>query len=216
MSETYDDGMRVRREVLGGAHVDRAVLGTTPFTEDFQELIISYAWGRVWTRPGLDRRSRSIAVLTAMIALGHCEEFAMHVRAARTTAEQGKSIAERAALSYVGATLVARDRVIETAGTVADTFGTRAKAEAELKKLQARYERRGTTARNQLERDVKKARTRVERELRLRRRDIERTTKPLADQAGLAAARVENTVQEGLLTGTKVASRVSEQAVRIA
>ena len=57
---------------------------TTPFTEDFQELITRYAWGGVWTRPGLDRRSRSVAVLTALIARGHWEELAMHVRAART------------------------------------------------------------------------------------------------------------------------------------
>jgi len=80
----YDDGMAVRREVLGDAHVDRATAATTPFTEDFQELITRYAWGGVWTRPGLDRRSRSIGVLTALIACGHWEELPMHVRAART------------------------------------------------------------------------------------------------------------------------------------
>jgi 3-oxoadipate enol-lactonase/4-carboxymuconolactone decarboxylase len=75
-------GMTVRREVLGDAHVDRAVAGTTDFTRDFQELITSYAWGEVWTRPGLDRRSRSMITLTALIARGHDEELAMHVRAA--------------------------------------------------------------------------------------------------------------------------------------
>ena len=94
MSETYDDGMRVRREVLGDSHVDRAARRTTPFTEDFQELVTGYAWGRVWTRPGLDRRSRSIAVLTAMIALGHWEELAMHVRAARTNGLSADEIGE--------------------------------------------------------------------------------------------------------------------------
>ena len=82
--DPYADGMRVRREVLGDAHVDRAEAGKTAFTQDFQALITRYAWGSVWTRPGLDRRSRSVAVLTAMIALGHWDEFAMHVRAART------------------------------------------------------------------------------------------------------------------------------------
>ena len=83
-SERYDAGMAVRREVLGDAHVDRAVEGTTPFTEDFQRFITEYAWGGVWTRPGLDRRSRSMITLTALIARGHDEELAMHVRAART------------------------------------------------------------------------------------------------------------------------------------
>jgi 4-carboxymuconolactone decarboxylase len=81
--ERYDDGMRVRREVLGDAHVDRAVAGTAPETADFQDLITRYAWGDIWSRSGLARRDRSIAVLTALIALGHHEEFAMHVRAAQ-------------------------------------------------------------------------------------------------------------------------------------
>ena len=75
--------MAVRRAVLGDEHVDRAVAGTTPFTRDFQELITAYAWGEIWTRPGLDRRSRSMITLTALVALGHQEELAMHVRAAR-------------------------------------------------------------------------------------------------------------------------------------
>jgi 4-carboxymuconolactone decarboxylase len=80
---THDDGMAVRREVLGDAHVDRAVAATTAFTADFQDLITRYAWGEIWTRPGLDRRSRSLITLTALVALGHQEELAMHVRAAR-------------------------------------------------------------------------------------------------------------------------------------
>jgi 4-carboxymuconolactone decarboxylase len=82
--DPHDAGMAVRREVLGDAHVDRAEARKTAFTEDFQTLITRYAWGSVWTRPGLARRDRSIAVLTAMIALGHWDELAMHVRAART------------------------------------------------------------------------------------------------------------------------------------
>jgi 3-oxoadipate enol-lactonase / 4-carboxymuconolactone decarboxylase len=81
---TYDAGMVVRREVLGDEHVDRAEAGTTDFTRDFQELITSYAWGTIWTRPGLDRRSRSLITLTALVAGGHHEELAMHLRAART------------------------------------------------------------------------------------------------------------------------------------
>jgi len=80
--ERYEQGMVVRREVLSDAHVDRAIAGTTALTADFQDFITRVAWGDVWSRPGLDRRSRSVAVLTALIALGHHEELAMHLRAA--------------------------------------------------------------------------------------------------------------------------------------
>jgi 3-oxoadipate enol-lactonase/4-carboxymuconolactone decarboxylase len=74
--------MEIRRQVLGDAHVDRANSSTTPFTKDFQELITRYAWGEIWSRPGLDRKTRSCLTLTALIALGHEHELAMHVRAA--------------------------------------------------------------------------------------------------------------------------------------
>jgi 3-oxoadipate enol-lactonase/4-carboxymuconolactone decarboxylase len=84
VGEVRDAGYVVRREVLGDAHVDRASAGITDFTRDFQELITQYAWGSIWTRPGLDRRSRSMITLTALVARGHHEELAMHVRAART------------------------------------------------------------------------------------------------------------------------------------
>jgi 4-carboxymuconolactone decarboxylase len=77
-----DDGMRVRREVLGNDHVDAAVARTSDFTADFQDLITRYAWGEIWTRPGLDRRMRSAITLTALIAHGHFDELRMHVRAA--------------------------------------------------------------------------------------------------------------------------------------
>lgn len=79
---SYDDGMRVRREVLGDEYVDPAIEQTTDFTRDFQELITRYAWGEIWTRPGLDRKTRSFITLTALVALGRDEELAMHVRAA--------------------------------------------------------------------------------------------------------------------------------------
>jgi 3-oxoadipate enol-lactonase/4-carboxymuconolactone decarboxylase len=81
--DAYEAGMKVRREVLGDAHVDRAVAATTPLTADFQHMITEYAWGTIWTRPGLDRRSRSMITLTALVARGHHEELAMHLRAAR-------------------------------------------------------------------------------------------------------------------------------------
>jgi 3-oxoadipate enol-lactonase/4-carboxymuconolactone decarboxylase len=74
--------MRVRREVLGDEHVDRAVADTTPFTAEFQDLITRYAWGEIWSRPGLDRRMRSAITLTALVALGREHELPMHVRAA--------------------------------------------------------------------------------------------------------------------------------------
>jgi 4-carboxymuconolactone decarboxylase len=80
---SYEDGMRTRREVLGDAHVDRAEAGKTGFTERFQELITRYAWGEIWTRPGLDRKTRSCITITALVAGGHYEELALHVRAAR-------------------------------------------------------------------------------------------------------------------------------------
>jgi 3-oxoadipate enol-lactonase/4-carboxymuconolactone decarboxylase len=79
---TYDEGMQVRREVLGEDHVDEAVERTTDFTRDFQDLITRYAWGEIWARPGLDRRTRSCITLTALVALGRDDELAMHVRAA--------------------------------------------------------------------------------------------------------------------------------------
>lgn len=80
--ERYERGMRVRREVLGDSHVDSAIARTTAFTEPFQDLITRYAWGEIWSRPGLDRRTRSCITLTALIAQGHHAEIAMHVRAA--------------------------------------------------------------------------------------------------------------------------------------
>jgi 4-carboxymuconolactone decarboxylase len=79
---TYDAGMQVRREVLGDAHVDRAGANATPLTEDFQEFITKYAWGSVWTREGLDRRTRSCITLAVLTALGHRDELRLHVRAA--------------------------------------------------------------------------------------------------------------------------------------
>jgi 4-carboxymuconolactone decarboxylase len=79
---SHEDGMRNRREVLGDEHVERAIARTTDFTAEFQDLITRYAWDEIWGRPGLDRRTRSCITLTALIALGHDEELAMHVRAA--------------------------------------------------------------------------------------------------------------------------------------
>ena len=75
-------GMRVRRQVLGDAHVDRAVAGATEFTAPFQDLITRYAWGEIWSRPGLTRAERSMITITALAALRQEEELALHLRAA--------------------------------------------------------------------------------------------------------------------------------------
>jgi 4-carboxymuconolactone decarboxylase len=77
----YDEGLAVRREVLGDSYVEQAAARTTDFTRDFQRIVTEFAWGTIWTRPGLDRRSRSMITLTALIARGHHEELALHIRA---------------------------------------------------------------------------------------------------------------------------------------
>ena len=92
--DAYENGMRVRREVLSDAHVDRAVENTTAFTAPFQEFITRYAWGSVWTREGLDRRTRSAITLSVLTALGRENEIAMHVRAALRNGLSEAEIAE--------------------------------------------------------------------------------------------------------------------------
>jgi 4-carboxymuconolactone decarboxylase len=81
--DRYERGMRVRREVLGDDHVDAATAAASDVTADFQALITRYAWGEIWSRPGLDRRTRSCITITALVAGGHDHELAMHLRAAR-------------------------------------------------------------------------------------------------------------------------------------
>ena len=80
--ERYEKGMKVRRAVLGDAHVDRSLQNRNSFNEEFQDLITRYAWGEIWTRPGLSRQARSLIVLATTVALNRTEEFRMHVRAA--------------------------------------------------------------------------------------------------------------------------------------
>jgi 4-carboxymuconolactone decarboxylase len=83
MNDEHERGMKIRREVLGDEHVDAAIERSSEFTADFQDLITRYAWGEIWNRPGLDRRTRSAITLTALVALNHLDELAMHVRAAK-------------------------------------------------------------------------------------------------------------------------------------
>jgi 4-carboxymuconolactone decarboxylase len=92
--DPYDEGMRVRREVLGDEHVNRAVETATDFTEPFQDFITRFAWGSVWTRDGLDRRTRSAITLAVLTALGRDHELAMHVRAARRNGLTADEISE--------------------------------------------------------------------------------------------------------------------------
>jgi 4-carboxymuconolactone decarboxylase len=92
--DTYENGMEVRRAVLGDAHVDRAIASTTDFTAPFQEFITNYAWGSVWARDGLDRKTRSAITLAVLTALGRENEIAMHVRGAVTNGMTESEIAE--------------------------------------------------------------------------------------------------------------------------
>ena len=89
-----DEGMRIRREVLGDEHVDRAIERTTDFTADFQDLITRYAWGEIWARPGLDRRTRSAVTLTALVAFGRFDELALHIRGALRNGLTQEEVAE--------------------------------------------------------------------------------------------------------------------------
>ena len=92
--DRYEQGMRVRREVLGDEHVDRAVANTTEFTQPFQDFITETAWGSIWARDGIDRRSRSMITLAVLTALGREHEIAMHVRAALTNGLTKEEIGE--------------------------------------------------------------------------------------------------------------------------
>jgi 4-carboxymuconolactone decarboxylase len=118
-----DRGMAARRAVLGEDHVDRATAATTGFTADFQDLITRYAWGEIWTRPGLDRRTRSCITLAMLATLGHDEELAMHVRAALRnglTADEIKEVLLQVAV-YAG--VPAANRAFKVAQQALDDPG---------------------------------------------------------------------------------------------
>ena len=95
MTDEQKRGMQVRREVLGDEYVDRAEASRTPLTDEFQDLITRYAWGEIWTRPGLDRRTRSCITVGLLVALNRDDELALHIRAALrngVTADELKEI----------------------------------------------------------------------------------------------------------------------------
>jgi hypothetical protein len=165
------------------------------------------------------------------------EAAAAQTRAAKATAAEGRTVVERAALVYVGATLEARDRVLGLATGLVDRYGSRAAAEREVNKDLRRFERRGTTARNQLERDVRKARTRLERAVRTRRRDAERVLRrnrrAVEREVGVAerdatrrsnivstriadvSNRVEDAAQFGVATGSRLANVAKERVTAL-
>jgi len=92
--ERYESGIRVRRSVLGDAHVDRAEAATSDFDAEFQDLITRYAWGEIWARPGLPRRTRSLLTIGLMVAMNREEELRLHLRAANNNGVTAKEIRE--------------------------------------------------------------------------------------------------------------------------
>jgi 4-carboxymuconolactone decarboxylase len=125
-SQRYQAGMSMRRTVLGDAHVDRATAATTALTSEFQDLITRYAWGEIWTRPGLDVRSRRILVIGTMVALDRWEELRMHLRAALVeggfSADELKEILLQQAI-YCGVPTAHRG-FAELSAVVADLSGS--------------------------------------------------------------------------------------------
>ncbi len=113
-----EQGRRVRREVLGDAHVDRAVANTTAVTADFQDFITRYAWGEIWSRPGLSRAERSIITLTALVVLRQDEELGMHLRAALRNGLTREQISEVLLHTAVYAGVPAANRAFAVASRV--------------------------------------------------------------------------------------------------
>ncbi len=115
--DRYDTGMRIRRSVLGDAHVDRASQAVTPFDEDFQRFITEGAWGSVWSRPGLTKRERSLITIALLAALGHHDEVAMHVRATANTGATPDDVKEAMLHVAVYAGVPAANAAIKVAKT---------------------------------------------------------------------------------------------------
>lgn len=118
--ELYERGMAVRTEVLGRAHVERARSSATPFNEDFQTFITQYAWGAVWARPGLDRKTRSMLTIAMLAALGHHEELRLHIRATRNTGVSQDEVKEILLQAAVYAGVPAANSAVRLAREVYD------------------------------------------------------------------------------------------------
>lgn len=121
--DLYAEGMRTRRAVLGDDHVDRAAEAASAFDEPFQRLITEGAWGAVWSRPGLSRRDRSLVTLALLAALGHDEEFAMHVRATANTGATSEEVRETLLHVAIYAGVPAANRALRTARRTYEEMG---------------------------------------------------------------------------------------------
>ena len=117
-SERYRIGSATRRAVLGDAHVDRAIAQATAFDADFQALITESAWGSVWSRPGLTKRERSLITVALLAALGHQEEFALHVGATRNTGASAQDVLEALLHVAIYAGVPAANHAVKIAKTV--------------------------------------------------------------------------------------------------
>lgn len=122
--DAFDEGQRVRREVLGDAYVDRSLGQATDFTRPFQEFITRYAWGAVWSREALDRRTRSVITLSVLAALGRETELALHVRAARRNGLSAEEIGEVLLHTAVYAGVPAANAAFAVAQRVLDEEST--------------------------------------------------------------------------------------------
>jgi 4-carboxymuconolactone decarboxylase len=124
--ETFARGMAVRREVLGGDYVDRANANRSPFTSEFQDFLTRYAWGEVWTRPGIDRRTRSCITVAMLVALNRPEELAIHLQGALrngvTAAELREVLLQSAIYCGIPAANSAFRIARETLGELANTL----------------------------------------------------------------------------------------------
>jgi 4-carboxymuconolactone decarboxylase len=116
--ERHARGMQVRREVLGDAHVEESVASVTPLTADFQEFLTRYAWGEIWTRPGLDRRMRSAITVAALTALDRPDELALHLRAALRNGLTREEIGEVLLHTGIYAGIPAANRAFALAANV--------------------------------------------------------------------------------------------------
>lgn len=119
---TYEAGMAVRRRVLGDAHVNRATQNTTDFDADFQELIARHAWGDIWTRPGLDLRTRSLITIAILATLGREEELKLHLRATRNTGASQDDVKELLMQVAVYAGVPAANSAVRIAKQVFEEF----------------------------------------------------------------------------------------------
>jgi len=116
--ELRERGMKVRREVLGDAHVDRAIAGAKPLTAEFQDLLTRYAWGEIWARPGLDRKVRSCITIAMLVALGREEELALHLRGALNNGVTENEIKEVLLQSAVYCGVPAANSAFRTAASI--------------------------------------------------------------------------------------------------